>query len=322
MEQRKVGRSGLTVSELGLGTMTWGRSTEADEAAEILVAFRDAGGTLVDTAASYGMGRAESILGSLLEDVVPRTELVIATKAGVSRTAEGRVVDTSRGELLRRLDESLVKLGVDYVDLWQVHAVDPTVPPEETLSALDAAVTSGKARYAGVSNYPGWRLAHAAAWQHGAAGRAPLVSEQVEYSLLQRGVEREVVPACGHFGIGLLAYSPLGGGVLTGKYRSGVPNDSRGARQSAAVGDFTDQRASGIVQAVATAADGLAVAPLAVALAWLRERPTVSSVLVGPRTVAQLTAALASLSVLLPEAIADALDDVSAPALGYPESAR
>ena len=319
MQQRQVGRSGLRVSELGLGTMTWGRGTEADEAADILHAFHGAGGTLIDTAASYGMGRAEEILGSLLDDVVPRDELVIATKAGIVRTAEGNVVDASRGALLRRLDESLVKLGVEYVDLWQVHTVDPSVPVEETLSALDAAVAAGKARYAGVSNSSGWRLAHAATWQRAAPGRAPLVSEQVEYSLLERGVEREVVPACEQFGVGLLAYSPLGGGVLTGKYRGGVPNDSRGARQSRAVNDFTDQRNTGIVQAVATAADGLAVAPLAVALAWLRERPAISSVLVGPRTVAQLSAALASVSVVLPDAIAAALDDVSAPAIGYPE---
>lgn len=322
MELRKVGRSGLTVSEVGLGTMTWGRSTDADEAAEALVTFHDAGGTLVDTAASYGYGQAESILGSLLHDVVPRHELVISTKAGITRTPQSRVVDASRGVLLRRLDESLDKLGVDYVDLWQVHTVDPSVPAEETLAALDAAVTSGKARYVGVSNYPGWRLAHAATWQAGAAGRAPIVANQVEYSLLERGIEREVLPACEQFGIGLLPYSPLGGGVLTGKYRGGVPSDSRAAKQNGPMGDHADQRMNGIVQAVATAADGLAVVPLAVALSWLRDRPAVASVLVGPRTVAQLTAALAALSVTLPDAIRQALDDVSAPTLGYPERFR
>lgn len=319
MELRRVGRSGLTVSELGLGTASWGRETSPDEAADVLIAFRDAGGTLVDTAASYGNGAAETALGSLLEDVVPRDELVISAKAGVAFGRDGRRVDASRGALLRQLDRTLVQLGVDYVDLWQIHTVDPTVATEETLSALDAAVGAGKARYTGVSNYPGWRLAQAATWQQCGAGRAPIVANQVEYSLLERGVEREVMPACEQFGVGLLPYSPLGGGVLTGKYRTGIPSDSRAARHGGALGAHGDNRASGIVQAVATAADGLAVAPLAVALSWLRDRPTVSSILVGPRTVAQLEGALASLSVTLPDAIRVALDDVSAPTLGYPE---
>jgi aryl-alcohol dehydrogenase-like predicted oxidoreductase len=308
------------VSELGLGTASWGRETSPDEAADVLIAFRDAGGTLVDTAASYGNGAAETALGSLLEDVVPRDELVVSAKAGVAFGRDGRRrVDASRGALLRQLDRTLVQLGVDYIDLWQIHTVDPTVATEETLSALDAAVGSGKARYAGVSNYPGWRLAQAVTWQQCGVGRAPIVANQVEYSLLERGIEREVVPACEQFGVGLLPYSPLGGGVLTGKYRTGIPSDSRAARHGGALGAHGDNRANGIVQAVATAADGLAVAPLAVALSWLRARPAVSSVLVGPRTVAQLESALVSLSVTLPDAIRVALDDVSAPSLGYPE---
>ena len=160
-----MGRSGLKVSHLGLGTMTWGVETDPDEAAAQLVTFHDAGGTLVDTAASYGYGGTEALIGQLLADVVPRSELVIATKAGITRTPESRTVDASRGELLRRLDESLRKLGTDYVDLWYVHYVDDTVPFEETLGALDHVVAMGKARYVGVSNYCGWRLARAAAWQ-------------------------------------------------------------------------------------------------------------------------------------------------------------
>src|SRR5438046_2747161 len=135
--------------------MTWGLETDADEAAAQLVAFHDAGGTLVDTAASYGYGEAEAILGHLVTDVVPRADLVLASKAGITRTPEGRFIDASRGALLRRLDESLRKLGTDYLDLWYVHYVDDTVPFDETLAALDHAVTSGKVRYSGVSNYCG-----------------------------------------------------------------------------------------------------------------------------------------------------------------------
>jgi aryl-alcohol dehydrogenase-like predicted oxidoreductase len=299
--------------------MTWGVETDPDEAAAQLVAFHDAGGTLVDTAPSYGYGDAETILGQLIADVVPRADLIIATKAGIARTPEGRTVDASRGGMLRQLDASLRKLGTDYVDLWYVHWVDDTVPFEETLGALDHAVASGKARYVGVSNYCGWRLGRAAAWQAALAGRASIVADQVRYSLLDRGVEREVVPAATALGVGLLPYSPLGGGVLTGKYRDGaLPSDSRAAAPRFLPIDERSQSA-GIVEAVATAAEGLATSPVAVALAWLRDRPGVVAPILGARTLGQLTAALASETVELPYEIHDALDDVSAPAREYPE---
>jgi len=318
VKQRTVGRSGLKVSHLGLGTMTWGVETDADEAAAQLVAFHDAGGTLVDTAASYGYGETEVLLGQLMADVVPRSELVVATKAGITRTPEARTVDASRGALLRRLDESLRKLGTDYVDLWYVHTVDDAVPYEETLGALDHAVGSGKARYAGVSNYCGWRLARAATWQTAVPGRAPIVADQVRYSLLDRGIEREVVPACAALGVGIMPYSPLGGGLLTGKYRDGIPADSRAAASRALPLDQTPT-AAGIVEAVATAAEGLASSPISVALAWLRDRPGVAAPRLGARTLGQLTAALASDALELPSEIAAALDDVSAPPVDYPE---
>jgi aryl-alcohol dehydrogenase-like predicted oxidoreductase len=320
VKQRKVGRSGLQVSHLGLGTMTWGVETDADEAAAQLVAFHDAGGTLVDTAASYGYGEAESMLGHLTTDVVPRVDLVIASKAGISRTPDSREVDASRGTLLRQLDDSLRKLNTDYLDLWYVHHIDDTVPFDETLAALDFALASGRVRYAGVSNYCGWRIARAATWQRAVPGRAPVVANQVRYSLVDRGVEREVVPACLELGVGIFPWSPLGGGVLTGKYRDGIPSDSR-----AAVGSRPDlvaaDEAGGIVEAVATAAEGLATSPVAVALAWLRDRPGVTAPILGARTLGQLTGALASETLDLPHEIRDALDDVSAPVIGYPEDA-
>lgn len=299
--------------------MTWGVETDADEAAAQLVAFHDAGGTLVDTAASYGSGEAESILGHLISDVVPRVDLVIASKAGITRGVHGGVVDASRGALLRQLDESLRKLHTDYVDLWYVHSVDDAVPFEETLGALDVAVSSGRVRYAGVSNYCGWRIARAATWQRAVPGRAPIIANQVRYSLVDRGIEREVVPACLELGVGIFPWSPLGGGVLTGKYRAGIPSDSRAAVGSHVV---AADEAGGIVEAVATAAEGLATSPVAVALAWLRDRPGVTAPIIGARTLGQLTGALASEALDLPHEIRDALDDVSAPALGYPEDVR
>jgi aryl-alcohol dehydrogenase-like predicted oxidoreductase len=323
VDQRTVGRSGLKVSSLALGTMTWGIETDPDEAAAQLVAFHDAGGTFVDTAPSYGYGEAETILGQLLADVVPRADLLVATKAGISRTPDGtRTVDTSRGAMLGQLDASLRKLGTDHVDLWYVHWVDEAVPFEETLGALDHAVSSGKARYVGVSNFCGWRLAQAATWQRAIPARSPIVSNQVSYSLLQRGIEREVLPACAALGVGVFPYSPLGGGVLTGKYRNGVPSDSRAAAGGRHLAPLGDPATVGIVEAVATAAEGLATTPIAVALSWVRDQPGVAAPVVGARTLGQLTAALASETVVLPAEIRRALGDVSAPALGYPEDVR
>lgn len=288
----------------------------------MLVAFHDAGGTLVDTATSYADGAAEQILGGLLADVVPRESLVLAGKAGLGSVDGELSADASRGRLLADLDTSLGRLGVDYLDLWQVHAPDPSVPMEETLSALDAAVGSGKARYVGISNFNGWRTAQAATLQAAKATHAPVVSNQVRYSLLDRGIEREVVPACEALGIGVLPYSPLGGGALTGKYRGGIPSDSRAAAGSPHLADIDNPMTIGVVEAVATAAEGLATSPIAISLAWVRDRPGVVAPILGARTLGQLTAALACETLDLPVEIRSALDDVSAPVIGYPEDVR
>ena len=225
MQQRAVGSTGLKVSRLGLGTMTWGRDTDEHEARDQLISFAEAGGTLIDTAAGYGDGASEQLISTLIGDVVARDEIVLATKAGISRRRGTRETDASRGHLLRALDASLKRLGVDHVDLWQVHVWTDETPVEETLSALDLAVTSGRASYVGVSNYTGWQTAQAATWQRAVPGRVPLASTQVEYSLLNRHVEHEVVPAAQALGLGVLPWSPLGRGVLTGKYRTGTPSD-------------------------------------------------------------------------------------------------
>jgi aryl-alcohol dehydrogenase-like predicted oxidoreductase len=320
MHQRPLGRSGLAVSRLALGTMTWGRDTDPDDAAAQLKLFLESGGTLIDTADVYGDGDAESVIGSLLDSLIPRDEVVIATKAGL--TPRGyRPRDASRGNLLRSLDASLRRLGTDYVDLWQIHGYDGHTPFEETLAALDHAVTSGKVRYAGVSNFAAWQIARAAVWQSAYPGRAPIVAAQMEYSLLERGIEREVLPAAAALGFGVLAWSPLGRGVLTGKYRNGRPLDSRAASEHMApfVQTYLEPRSSSIVEAVVIAAGGLGVSPLEVALAWIRDRPGVASVLLGARTTAQLQGALRSEQLVLPAEIAIALDDVSAIDVGYPE---
>ena len=313
MQQRHLGHTGLTVSRLGLGTMTWGRDTDEHEAREQLVAFLEAGGTLVDTAAPYADGDSERLIGSLIGEVAAREDLVLATKAGIGRRGEERVTDTSRGTLLRSLDASLRRLGVEQVDLWQVHVWSGATPLEETLSALDLAVSTGRAAYVGVSNYSGWQTAQAATWQRAVPGRVPLASTQVEYSLLNRAVEHEVLPACDALGLGVLPWSPLGRGVLTGKYRTGTPSDSRGASRGFAgfVDRYLDDQSAGIVEAVVRAAEGLGWTPLEVALVWVRDRPGVTAPIVGARTAAQLRPALATESKTLPPEIIAALDDVS-----------
>jgi aryl-alcohol dehydrogenase-like predicted oxidoreductase len=315
MQQRHLGSSGLKVSRLGLGTMTWGRDTDEHEARDQLVAFVGAGGTLLDTAAGYANGDSERVIGGLLRDVVPRDEVVLATKAGISRLRGERETNASRGFLISSLDASLKRLQVDHVDLWQVHTWVHDAPLEETLGALDHAVSTGRAAYVGVSNYNGWQSAQAATWQRSVPGRAILASNQVEYSLLSREVEAETIPAARALGLGILPWSPLGRGVLTGKYRTGTPADSRAASShfSGFVGKHLTERSHRIVEAVVRAGEGLAWSPLEVALAWVRDRPGVVAPVVGARTAEQLKAALSVEECELPPEIVTALDDVSGP---------
>ncbi len=321
MEQRPLGRSGLWVGRFGLGTMTWGRTTDEYEARDQLAVFLDAGGTLLDTADTYAEGASEEMLGELLAEFGARDQVVLATKA-VSTIGSERKFNASRGHILAALETSLRRLRTDHIDLWQMHAWDPSTPMEETLSAIDDAVQSGKVRYVGVSNYAGWQVARAATWQRAVAGRAPIVTAQMEYSLLERGIEREIVPAAQTLGLGILPWSPLGRGVLTGKYRHNTPSDSRGGNAETAgwIQIYLEDRGRRIVDALATAAEGLGASPTEVALAWLRDRPGVVAPILGARTNNQLLAALASEELELPEEITRALDEVSAPPLGYPEA--
>ena len=313
MQQRAVGATGLKVSRLGLGTLTWGRDTDEHEARDQLIAFAEAGGTLLDTAAGYGDGASEELIGTLIGDVVDRDDIVLATKAGISRRRGFRETNTSRGHLLATLDQSLSRLQVDHVDLRQVHTWVDDIPLDETLSALDHAVSSGRAAYVGVSNYSGWQTAQAATWQKAVPGRVPLASTQVEYSLLNRSVEHEVLGAAHALGLGVLPWSPLGRGVLTGKYRTGLPADSRAASPhfSNFVGTYLTDRAQRVVEAVVRAAEGLDWTPIEVALVWVRDRPGVTAPIVGARTAAQLKASLGIDELSLPAEIVEALDDVS-----------
>ncbi len=309
MKQRSVGSSGLRVSRIGLGTLGWGSGIDGDDAAGQLSAFAEAGGTLVDTSPSYGEGRAQRVLAEVLDDVVSRRELVVSSAAGVSTLGGRTRIDCSRRALLDQLETTLRELGTDYLDLWQIGAWDSTTPVDEIAATLDYAVSSGKTRYVGARGYLGWQLATAA----GAAKTGRIVATQAEYSLLARGIEDELIPAAEHHGVGVFAAVPLAGGVLTGKYRTGTPADSRGADDLHAdsITAYLSEAAEGVVDAAVTAASGLKTSPLAVALAWARDRPGVSAAIVGARDLAQLTGILVSEELELPPAISAALDDVS-----------
>lgn len=315
MEKRPVGASGLQVSRLGLGTMTWGRDTDEQEAADQLRLFLDAGGNFIDTAAIYGDGDSERVLGGLIDAMAKREDLVIASKSGISIRSGERKIDNSRKALLAELDRTLTRLGTDYLDIWQVNAWDEDVPLEETLGAFDSAVSSGKVRYVGIANFSGWQTARAVTLQNPIFGKAPISSTQNELSLLNRKCEREVLGAAKALGFGFFAWSPLGRGVLTGKYRRGMPSDSRGASPhfSNFIEPYLSDKSARIVEAVLVAADGLGLSPIEIAIAWVRDLPGVSAAIVGARTGAQLRGILTSENVVLPAPVREALDEVTAP---------
>jgi aryl-alcohol dehydrogenase-like predicted oxidoreductase len=310
MLTRRLGASGLTVSRLGLGTMAWGTRTSPEDARDLMTAFRSAGGTLVDTAHGYAGGLAEDIVGDLLEGP-DRDEVVLVTKSGISRATGSRVVDCSRRALMHQLETSLRRLRTDHVDIWLAHTWDEHTPIEETVSALVWAVESGRARYVGVSNHVGWQAARTMSLL--AAAGVPLVADSVEYSLVSRTPERELAAAATALGFGLLPWSPLGRGVLAGRYRTTVAADSRLASEefSQFAGRHVGDHTRGVVEAVHTAASGLGVSPAVVALAWVRDRPGVTAPILGPRTPTQLAALLDAEDVDLPEQIVHALDEVS-----------
>ena len=311
MELRSLGNSGLLVSQYSLGTMTWGRDTDIHEARDQFNLYHEAGGRFIDTADVYSDGVSEEIVGEFCRE---QPDVLISSKAGSVRTNRRR--DASRSHLLTALDASLRRLRRTHIDVWHIHAWDPYTPIEETLSAAEHAIDTGKVRYLGISNYSGWQLTSAAL-----GSKYPIISAQMEYSLLQRGIEREVMPAAEDLGVGIMAWSPLGRGVLTGKYRHGTPADSRAATShfSAFITPYLSDRSRAIVDAVCTAAEGLGLTPIDVALAWTSARRQVSSAVIGARTAAQLRVVLNSVNAQIPPEIHEALDEVSAIERGYPD---
>lgn len=308
MRQKLCGGSGLRLSELTLGAAGWGTRTSETEAAEILREYLDAGGTCIDTAPTYGQGQSEAILGELVGALVPRQDVVLISKAGLRQVGNTSTPDASRRTLLADLDATLSRLNTNELDLWLVHTWDDQTPLEETLSALEFAYTSGRARYVGISNFTGWQLAKAAA-----LSRVPLTATQNEYSLLNRTCEDDVIPAAVDAQMGVLAWGALGRGVLSGKYRGQIPADSSGAQEASAdyVAPYLHGAPAHVVEAVVTAANGLDRNALDISLAWLLARPGVSSAVVGPRNGMQARELFSMEFSPLPTQISTALGDVS-----------
>ena len=307
---RTLGRSGLAVSPLALGTMTFGNSawgSSEDDAAAVFDAYVEAGGNFVDTADVYAGGRSEEIVGRLVAERGLRDRVVLATKFTFSADpGNPNASGNGRKNLLRALDGSLRRLGTDYVDVYWVHAYDGVTPPEELAESLAQVVRSGKARYVGLSNVPAWVAARLVTLAEASAMPAP-IAVQMEYSLVARDVEREHVPAARALGLGLVPWSPLAGGFLTGKYRRDDVDDAGRLSGPNPFGDtkFTDANWQ-TLDALRSAAGDASLAQTA--LAWTVARPGVSSVLIGARTPEQLAANVAALSVSLTPEQTEALD--------------
>jgi aryl-alcohol dehydrogenase-like predicted oxidoreductase len=317
MQYVNLGRSGLKVSRACLGAMMFGTSDSApcseDEARRAIDAFLDAGGNFIDTANVYTGGQSEQVVGGAIAG--RRDEVVLATKGRMPVGRGPNDVGLSRAHLSRALDDSLRRLGTDHVDLYQVHAWDPDTPIEETMATLDGFVRSGKVRYIGCSNFTGSQLVDAQ-WAAERRHGTPFTSLQPRYSLLARDIEADVLPAAQRHGLGTMIYSPLGGGFLTGKYERGAPPSgdtrlgSRGGRYAEQV--LTDRNFD-IVDEVRKVAAELDSTPTAVSLAWVLSRRGVTSVIMGPRSLAQMEENLPGYELVLPDDAISRLNDISRP---------
>lgn len=328
----QVGRSGLFVYGLGLGTMQFGWSVDEDASRLVLDAYAEAGGNFIDTADCYSSwsasmggppnagGVSEEIIGRWLGDRGRREDFVLATKV---RAAMGESFSDHRGTrhhreglsrrwIVRACEDSLRRLGTDYIDLYQVHFFDPFVPIEETLSALTDLVRQGKVRYIGCSNFSAWRLVESL-WVADRRMLESFVSVQPEYNLLgpsRADVETELASVCEHYGIGLFPYSPLAGGLLTGKYRQGSPLPDSVRAEENAEQRFTESNWA-IVETVIDIANELGTNPAGVALSWLRSKPWVTAPIVGANTPEQLAATMGSIDLCLDTAHLARLNEVS-----------
>jgi aryl-alcohol dehydrogenase-like predicted oxidoreductase len=320
MRYRLLGRSGLRVSELCLGTMTfgedWGWGSSKDESRRILDAFFEAGGNFIDTANVYTGGTSEALLGEFLKG--DRDRAVLATKyTNAMPGTDPNAAGNHRKSLMRSVEASLKRLQTDYVDLYWLHIWDRITPLEEVMRAFDDLVRQGKVLHAGVSDMAAWAVARANTLAE-LRGWTPFVGLQIEYSLVERTVERELLPMAEALGLGVTAWSPLGGGVLTGKYQAGPPQDARYGTEMMKQHMPAADRTAGVVDAVQAVARELGRSPAQVALAWLRQRPLPVIPIVGARRLEQFRDNLACLDLRLDPAQVARLDAASRVELGFP----
>ena len=329
MEYRTLGGTGTVVSAQCLGTMTFGHESSEEVSRTQLDLFVERGGTFIDTADVYSRGVSEEIIGRWLADRRGlRDQLVIATKGRFPMGDGPNDAGLTRTHLSRALDASLRRLGVETVDLYQAHAWDPLTPIEETLGFFDDAVRAGKIRYAGVSNFLGWQLQKAALLAR-SAGRPPIVTLQPQYNLLVRDIEFELVEVCGNENVGILPWSPLAGGWLTGKYVRDEPptgatrlGEDPGRGMEAYAPRNAQERTWHVIDTVRQVAEGRGVSMSQVALAWVADRPSVSSVILGARTVEQLGDNLGAAGLHLSEQETALLTQAGAPIVAdYPYGA-
>jgi aryl-alcohol dehydrogenase-like predicted oxidoreductase len=325
-----LGRSGLRVSELALGAMSfgtdWGWGTDIGEARKMLDLYIDNGGNFVDTANQYTNGSSERMLGELLGE--KRQQIVLATKYTLStHPGDANAGGNHRKSMVRSLETSLQRLKTDYVDLLYLHLWDGTTPVEEILRAMDDLVRAGKVLYVGISDTPAWQISRMQAIAD-LRGWSPLVALQIEYNLIERTTERELIPMANEMGLGVVPFSPLAGGLLAGKYikedfldksvSTGLRHGSRG-KNIKTLGKFTE-RNMGIVDEVRKVASEVQESPAQVALAWLLSRSTVTSVLLGASKLEQLENNLAALNTRLSPDQIKRLDDISRVEMGFPHA--
>ena len=319
-----LGHSGLRVSPMCLGAMTFGEDlgwgTSVEESQRIIDRFLERGGNFIDTANVYTHGHSEKIIGDHLgQDRARRDRVVLATKFfGGMYPGDPNSGGSNRKAILNSAENSLRRLKTDYIDLYWMHAWDATTPIEETLRALDDLVTSGKVRYLGFSDTPAWKCAEAQTIAR-IRGLAPVIALQIEYSLLERTVEGELVPMACELGLGITPWSPLKSGALSGKYtrqNRGAHKADRGTLIETALTD----KAYDVVDALVDIARERSTTPARVALAWLARKPGVSSIIVGARRLDQLEDNLAAADVVLPPEQMQRLDQLSKPTLGFPAS--
>ncbi|GAA5151812.1 aldo/keto reductase [Pseudonocardia eucalypti] len=324
---RTLGRSGLRVSPLALGTMTfgadWGWGSEKDEARQIFDAYRDRGGNFVDTANQYTNGTSEQFVGEFAKGI--RDRLVIATKYTLTtRPGDPNSGGNHRKSMVRSVEDSLRRLDTDYIDLLYLHIWDFTTPVEEVMRAFDDLVRAGKVLYAGISDTPAWQVARMQTLAD-LRGWSPLVALQIEYSLIERTVERELIPMAAELGLGVVPWSPLASGVLTGKYGradleigEGAASPTGTRKNVAAANGALTERGLVIADVVKEVAAELGVTPAQVALAWTLLNSAVVSPIIGARTPAQLADNLGALDVRFTDAQRDRLHRATAVELGFP----